>query len=87
MGSSSDFQKDVMDREQIVELQEEVRRAREELRALTEVSNVLLSPEALRDLQTVYRTIYQQLKSLMSIDFLLLTAMISSRKKSSRNSK
>jgi signal transduction histidine kinase len=69
VGSFPDFQKDVTGREQIGELQEEVRRAREELRALTEVSNVLLSPEALRDLQTVYRTIYQQLKSLMSIDF------------------
>jgi signal transduction histidine kinase len=69
VGSFSDFQKDVTGQEQIVELQEDVRRAREELRALTEVSNVLLSPEALRDLQTVYRTIYQQLKSLMSIDF------------------
>lgn len=72
MGSFPDFQKDVTGREQIVELQEEVRRAREELRALTEVSNVLLSPEALRDLQTVYRTIYQQLKSLMPIDFLAI---------------
>lgn len=69
MGSFSDFQKDVTGRERIAELQEEVRQIREELRALTEVSNVLLSPEALRDLQTVYRTIYKQLKSLMRIDF------------------
>jgi signal transduction histidine kinase len=69
VGSFSDFRKDVTDRDQILELQEEVRRAREELRALTEVSNVLLSPAALRDLQTVYKTIYKQLKSLMSIDF------------------
>ncbi|WP_220205695.1 sensor histidine kinase [Reticulibacter mediterranei] len=69
MDSFPDFQKDVTSREQIVELQEEARRAREELRVLTKVSNVLLSPEALRDLQTVYRTIYQQLKSLLPIDF------------------
>jgi signal transduction histidine kinase len=69
VGSFPDFQQDVTGREQVVALQEEVRRAHEELRALTEVSNVLLSPEALHDLQTVYKTIYQQLKSLMSIDF------------------
>ncbi len=49
-------------------LHEEIRRISEERVALIEVSHALSAPEALRDLQTVYHTIYEQVQRLMPVD-------------------
>jgi signal transduction histidine kinase len=51
------------------QLQDELRHAQEERRALSTVGRALLAPEALRDLQTIYQTIYRQLSALMPTDF------------------
>lgn len=49
-------------------LHEEIRRISEERVALIEVGRALSSPKALSDQQTVYRTIYEQMKHLMPVD-------------------
>ncbi len=53
-------------------LHEEIRRISEERVALIEVSHALSAPEALRDLQTVYHTIYEQVQRLMPVDAFLI---------------
>ncbi len=54
---------------QHAQLQDDLRRAREERQALAQVGRALLTPEATQDLQTIYQIIYTQLKALMPIDF------------------
>jgi len=52
---------------------EEARRSSEERAALIEVGQALSSPEALHDLQTVYRAIYEQVRRVMPTDALLIS--------------
>src|SRR5215831_954645 len=49
-------------------LYEEVRQGSEERAALIEIGRALSAPEALRDQQTVYQTIYEQVKRMMPAD-------------------
>jgi signal transduction histidine kinase len=49
-------------------LYEEAQRSSEERAALIEIGRALSSPEALRDLQTVYQTIYEQVQRMMPAD-------------------
>jgi signal transduction histidine kinase len=49
-------------------LYEEARRSSEERAVLIEIGRALSSPEALRDLQSVYQTIYEQVKRIMPAD-------------------
>ncbi|TMC95585.1 MAG: GAF domain-containing protein, partial [Chloroflexi bacterium] len=49
-------------------LYEEAQRNSEERAALIEIGRVLSAPEALRDLDTVYQTIYEQVKRVMPAD-------------------
>jgi len=49
-------------------LYEEVRRSNEERAALIEIGRALSTPDALRDLQTVYQTIYEQVRRMMPAD-------------------
>jgi signal transduction histidine kinase len=51
------------------QFQDELRHTQEGRKALFEIGRALMNPEALWDLQTVYRTIYTQLSALMPIDF------------------
>ena len=50
------------------QLYEEARRSSEERAALIEIGRALSAPEALRDLQTVYQTIYEQVRRVMPAD-------------------
>ncbi len=52
---------------------EEARRSSEERAALIEVGRALSSPDALHDLQAVYRTIYEQVSHLMPSDAFLIS--------------
>ncbi|MEO8974078.1 MAG: ATP-binding protein [Ktedonobacteraceae bacterium] len=52
---------------------EEARRNSEERAALIEVGRALSSPDALQDLQTVYRAIYEQVCRVMPTDALLIS--------------
>ena len=52
---------------------EEARRSSEERAALIEVGQALSSPEALHDLQTVYRAIHEQVRRVMPTDALLIS--------------
>ncbi|HET8912923.1 MAG TPA: GAF domain-containing protein, partial [Ktedonobacteraceae bacterium] len=54
-------------------LYEEVRRSSEERAVLVEIARALSLPEALRDVETVYRTIYQQVCRIMPVDVFYLT--------------
>lgn len=54
-------------------LYEEARRVGEERAALVEIGRVLSAPEALRDLQTVYQTIYGQVRRVMPADAFFIT--------------
>ena len=47
---------------------EEAKRSSEERAALIEIGRALSTPDALRDLETVYRTIYEQVKRVMPAD-------------------
>lgn len=49
-------------------LYEEARRSSEERAALIEIGRALSTPDALRDLQTVYQTIYEQVRRMMPAD-------------------
>lgn len=49
-------------------LYEETRRISEERAVLIEIGRALSSPEALRDLQSVYQTIYEQVRRIMPAD-------------------
>ena len=49
-------------------LYEEARRSSEERAVLIEIGRALSSPEALRDLQSVYQTIYEQVRRIMPAD-------------------
>lgn len=49
-------------------LYEEARLSSEERAALIEIGRALSSPDALRDLQTVYQTIYEQVRRMMPAD-------------------
>ena len=55
------------------QLYEESRRSSEERAALVEIGRALSAPEALRDLQTVYQTIYEQVKRVMPADAFFVT--------------
>ncbi|MDQ2717162.1 MAG: GAF domain-containing sensor histidine kinase [Chloroflexota bacterium] len=54
-------------------LYEEARQSSEERAALIEIGRVLSSPDAQRDLQTVYRTIYEQVRRVMPADVFFVT--------------
>lgn len=60
---------------------EEAHRNSEERRALIEVGQALSSPEALRDLQTVYRAIHEQVRRVMPTDALLISRYLSATDK------
>jgi len=59
-------------------LYEEARRNVEERAALIEIGRVLSAPDALRDLETVYQTIYEQVKRVMPADAFFVTRYYSS---------
>jgi signal transduction histidine kinase len=54
------------------QLHEEIRRISEERVALIEVSHALSAPDALQDLQAVYKTIYEQVKRIMPVDIFFI---------------
>ncbi|GAC1380981.1 MAG: hypothetical protein NVS4B7_00880 [Ktedonobacteraceae bacterium] len=54
-------------------LYEEARQSSEERAALIEIGRVLSAPDSLRDLQTVYQTIYEQVRRVMPADAFLVT--------------
>lgn len=54
-------------------LYEEAQQNVEERAALIEIGRVLSAPEALRDLETVYQTIYEQVKRVMPADAFFVT--------------
>lgn len=54
-------------------LYEEAQRNSEERAALIEIGRALSAPEALRDLETVYQTIYEQVKRVMPADAFYVT--------------
>lgn len=54
-------------------LYEEAQRNSEERAALIEIGRALSAPEALRDLETVYKTIYEQVKRVMPADAFFVT--------------
>lgn len=54
-------------------LYEEVRRSSDERAALVKIAHALSIPDALRDVETVYRTIYQQVCRIMPVDVFYLT--------------
>jgi signal transduction histidine kinase len=54
-------------------LYEEAKRVSEERAALVEIGRALSAPEAQRDLQTVYRTIYEQVCRVMPADAFFIT--------------
>ncbi|MDQ2903789.1 MAG: ATP-binding protein [Chloroflexota bacterium] len=54
-------------------LYEEARQSSEERAALIEIGRVLSSPDAQRDLQTVYCTIYEQVRRVMPADVFFVT--------------
>ncbi len=54
-------------------LYEEARQSSEERAALIEIGRVLSTPEAQRDLQTVYQTIYEQVRRVMPTDAFFIT--------------
>lgn len=60
---------------------EEAHRSSEERRALIEVGRALSSPDALHDLQTVYRAIHEQVRRVMPTDALLISRYSSVTKK------
>jgi signal transduction histidine kinase len=62
-------------------LYEEARRNSEERAALIEVGRALSSPHALRDLQAVYRAIYEQVSHLMPSDAFLISRYHSAKNK------
>jgi signal transduction histidine kinase len=62
-------------------LYEEARRNSEERAALIEVGRVLSSPDALRDLQTIYRTICEQVKRVMPSDAFFISRYYSAKNK------
>lgn len=62
-------------------LYEEARRNSEERAALIEVGRALSSPDALRDLQTIYCTIYEQVKRVMPSDAFLISRYYSTKDK------
>jgi signal transduction histidine kinase len=59
-------------------LYEEARRNAEERAALIEIGRALSAPDALRDLETVYQTIYEQVKRVMPADAFFVTRYYSS---------
>lgn len=63
------------------QLQDDLKRAREERLALSNVGRALLAPEATYDLQTIYQIIYTQLKALMPIDFFSIERYASQQEK------
>ncbi|HLJ35035.1 MAG TPA: GAF domain-containing sensor histidine kinase [Ktedonobacteraceae bacterium] len=60
---------------------EEARRSSEERAALIEVGEALSSPDALHDLQTVYRAIYEQVRRVMPTDAFLISRYASATDK------
>ena len=60
-------------------LYEEARRSSEERAALIEVGRALSSPDALHDLQTVYRAIYEQVKRVMPSDAFFISRYYSTK--------
>ena len=66
-------------------LYEETRRNNEERAALIEVGRALSSPDALHDLQTVYRAIYEQVRRVMPSDAFLISRYYSAKNKLSIN--
>jgi signal transduction histidine kinase len=62
-------------------LYEEARQSSEERAALIEIGRVLSSPDAQRDLQTVYRTIYEQVQRVMPADVFFVTRYYSAGNK------
>lgn len=60
---------------------EEARRSSEERAALIEVGRALSSPDALHDLQTVYRAIYEQVRRVMPTEALLISRYSSATNK------
>ncbi len=54
-------------------LYKEAQQSSEERTALIEISRALFAPDALRDLQNVYQTIYEQTRKLMPIDALFIS--------------
>ena len=59
-------------------LYEEARRNVQERAALIEIGRALSAPDALRDLETVYQTIYEQVKRVMPADAFFVTRYYSS---------
>jgi signal transduction histidine kinase len=57
-------------------LYEEARRSSEERAALIEIGRALSTPDALRDLQTVYQTIYEQVRRMMPADAFFVSRYI-----------
>ena len=62
-------------------LYEEARRNSEERAALIEVGRALSSPDALHDLQTVYRAIYEQVKRVIPSDAFIISRYYSTKDK------
>jgi signal transduction histidine kinase len=62
-------------------LYEEARQSSEERAALIEIGRVLSTPEAQRDLQTVYQTIYEQVRRVMPTDAFFITRYYSATNK------
>jgi len=54
------------------QLYDEVRRVSEERAALVEIGRALSAPDALRDLQTVYRALHEQVKRMMPAEAFLI---------------
>lgn len=63
------FAQQLADRLEQAQLRHDLHYAHEELRVLSAIRHSVLAPEASKDLQSVYQTIYTQLKDLMPIDF------------------
>ncbi len=59
----------------------EARQSNEERAALIEIGRVLSSPEAQRDLQSIYQTIYEQIRRVMPTDAFFITRYYSSTDK------
>lgn len=61
-----------------VRLYEEVRQSSEERKALIEIGRALSAPDALRDLQSVYQAIYEQVKRVMPTDVFFVARSVQS---------
>lgn len=63
------------------QLYEEVRQSSEERAALVEIGRALSAPDALHDLQTVYRAIHEQVKRMMPAEAFLIIRYIRANEK------